>query len=71
MCYYTGRWGKTSVYTWSNLFFKTLTVGDVTTESGSSSQYLTTLAENAEPLTMVWKVRFKVTVESPVIKLLV
>ncbi len=30
-----GRWGKTSVKTFSNLFLKTLTEGAVTAEAGS------------------------------------
>ncbi len=47
-----GRWGKTSVQTFSNLFLKTLTEGAVTTEAGSLFQYFTTLTENADPRTL-------------------
>ncbi len=39
-----GRWRKTSVQTFSNLFLKTLTQGAVTTEAGSLFQYFTTLS---------------------------
>ncbi len=42
-----GRWGKTSVETFSNLFLKTLIEGAVTTETGGLFQYFTTLNENA------------------------
>ncbi len=31
----SGRWGKTSVQTFFNLFLTTFTEGDVTTEAGS------------------------------------
>ncbi len=44
-----GRWGKTSVQTFSNLFLKALTEGAVTTEAGSLFQHFTTLTENADP----------------------
>ncbi len=36
-----GRWGKTPVQTFSNLFLKILTEGAVTTEAGSLFQYFT------------------------------
>ncbi len=39
-----GRWGKTSVHTFCNLFLKTLTEGAVTTEAGRLLQYFTTLS---------------------------
>ncbi len=39
-----GRWGKASVQTFSNLFLKILTEGDVTTEAGSLFRYFTTLS---------------------------
>ncbi len=45
-----GRWGKTYVQTFSNLFLKTLTEGAVTTEAGSLFQHFITLTENAGPL---------------------
>ncbi len=45
-----GRWGKTSVQTFSNLFLKTLTEEAVTMEAGSLFQYFTTLTENADSL---------------------
>ncbi len=48
------RWGKTPVQTFSNLFFKILTEGAVTTEAGSLLQYFTTLTENADPLYRRW-----------------
>ncbi len=49
-----GRWGKTSVETFSNRFLKTLTEGAVTTEAGSLFQYFTNLTENADPLLRRW-----------------
>ncbi len=49
-----GRWGKTSVQTFSNRFLKTLTEGAVTTEAGSLFQYFTTLTENVDPLLRRW-----------------
>ncbi len=49
-----GRWGKTSVQTFSNRFLKTLTEGAVTTKAGSLFQYFTTLTENANPLLRRW-----------------
>ncbi len=45
-----GRWGKTSVQTFSNPFLKKLTEEAVTTEAGSLFQYFTTFIENANPL---------------------
>ncbi len=39
MCSQWGRWGKISAQTFSNLFFKTLAEGAVTTEAGSLFQY--------------------------------
>ncbi len=49
-----GRWGKTSVQTFSNRFLKTLTEEAVTTEAGSLFQYFTNLTENADPLLRRW-----------------
>ncbi len=49
-----GRWGKTSVQTFSNRFLKTVTEGAVATEAGSLFQYFTTLTENADPLLRRW-----------------
>ncbi len=49
-----GRWGKTSVQTSSNSFFKTLTEGAVTMEASSLFQYFTTLTENADHLLGRW-----------------
>ncbi len=49
-----GKWGKTSVQTFSNLLLKTLTEGAATTEAGSLFQYFTTLTENADPLLRRW-----------------
>ncbi len=45
-----GRWVKTSVQIFFNLFLKMLTEGAVTTEAGILFQYFTTLTENADPL---------------------
>ncbi len=40
-----GRWGKTSVQTFSNRFLKISTERAVTTKAGSLFQYFTTLTE--------------------------
>ncbi len=45
-----GRWGKTSVQPFYNLFLKTLTEGAVTTEAGSLFQYFTTLTGDGSHL---------------------
>ncbi len=42
-----GRWGKTSVQTFSNHFLKVLAGGAVTTAAVSLLQYFTTPTENA------------------------
>ncbi len=49
-----GRWGKTTVQTFSNLFLKALTEGTVTTEAGSLFEYFITHTENANPLLRRW-----------------
>ncbi len=49
-----GKWGKTSVQTFSSRFLKTLIEGAVTTEAGSLFQYFTTLTENADHLPRRW-----------------
>ncbi len=42
-----GRWGKTSVQTFSNPFLKILIEGAVTTETGSFFRYFTTLTSRS------------------------
>ncbi len=49
-----GELGKTSVQIFSNRFWKTLTEGAVTTETGSLFQYFTTFTDYADPLLRRW-----------------
>ncbi len=49
-----GRWGKTSVQNFFNLFLKTLTEGAVTTEAGNLFHYFTSFTESADPLLWRW-----------------
>ncbi len=49
-----GRWGKTSVQTFSIFFLKELTEGTVTTGAGSLFQYFTTFTQKADPFLRRW-----------------